>query len=476
MRQSGVVVMCMVALVTTACGVGSGPRAGASPTASASETSPVTDSPAADSPAAPAVVPLCKTVARISAPADRYRDSPIYVANEMPTDEIRAWAAGKPGFEEMWIDRDHLGWITVAFSADADARQAELEAGYPDVGVVATHVDWTMSELEDLQRRVSATIAPLFPLSSGISVTQGVVTIGLGVLHEERIAAIEERFAGERVCIEGADPADVPSRGPQAQQGDGWRLLADEQGVGEPYRTGIAWDQASYRRLWVDVGLSAERPPMDFGSEVVIWFGAVFGSSCPSLRLDDVVVDHEQALIHADIVLVDPPAACTDDANPRAYLVSIERGSLPTGPFSIQLDADDPPAGAPEERTLVDVDLSRPGAVAGPGDVHGDPALPEPFILESGSFIEPGYGAPYRLYAHCGIEWLGRVNDIAWRTGVPAGSLDFIPPEWRTAVDPDESIEVSIILRTDPRPVIEATANDHKVIYRPTQERPPGCD
>lgn len=421
-------------------------------------------------------IPRCENVPRISAPADWHGSSPIYVANEQPTEEIRAWATGKPGFEVLWIDRDRLGWITVAFSVDAQARQAELEKLFPDVGVVAVGVDWTMVELEGLERRVTQEVGPLFPVSSWTSVTQGVVGIGVGVLRDDRIAAVEERFAGERVCIEGADPADVPAPGPQPQQDEGWRLLADEQGAGHPYRTGIATDQASYERLWTDIGLSGEPPPLDFEAEVVIWFGAVFGSGCENLRLDDVVVDRERALVYAEIVLVDFPAACNDDANPCAYVVALERVRMPAGPFAIQLGADDPPAGAPEERTLVDVDLSRPGAVAAPGDVHPDPSLPEPFVLESGEFLEPGFEYPYRLFVRCGIGWLGRFNDVGWRTEIPDGFLDFIPPEWQTAVDARQTIELSIILRTDPGPEITASANGHTVAYRPTTEEPPGCE
>ncbi len=420
-------------------------------------------------------IPRCEDVPQISAPAEWYRDSPIYVANEQPKEEIRAWAAGKPGFEEIWLDRDHLGWITVAFSEEAEARQRELEERFPDVGVVAVGVDWTMAELEALQRRVVQELRPLFPVTSWTSVTQGVVGIDVGVLNQERIAAVEERFAGQRVCIAGADPADVPAEGPQPQQGEGWRLLADEQGAGQPYRTGIATDQASYETLWTDIGLSGAPPPVDFESEVVIWFGAVYGSSCPNLRLDDVVVDQERALVHAEIVLVGVPAACSADANPHAYLVALERTRLPSGPFAIQLGADDPPAGVPEERTLVDVDLSRPGAVAGPGDVHGDPSLPEPFMNESGAVVEPGFPAPYRLAVHCGIEWLGYVNNIAWRAEASGGDPNFIPSEWRAVVDDAQTVELSITLRTEPEPVITATANGHTVTYRPTADEPPGC-
>ncbi|MBA2633165.1 MAG: hypothetical protein H0U86_09240 [Chloroflexi bacterium] len=208
---------------------------------------------------------------------------------------------------------------------------------------------------------------------------------------------------------------------------------------------------------------------------MVIWFGAVYGSSCPNLRLDDVVVDAERALVHAEIVLVDAPAACTGDANPHAYLVALDRARVPPGPFAIQLGADEPPAGVPEERTLVDVDLSRPGAVAGPGEVHGDPALPPPFVLKPDSVIEPGFEYPYRLFVHCGIEWLGTFNHVAWRAALPAGSLGGVPPQW-PAPGADQTVEVSVILHTDPEPVIEATANGHTVTYHPTAEDPPGCD
>jgi hypothetical protein len=421
-------------------------------------------------------IPLCEDVPQLSAPAESYRDSPIYAGNDQPTDVVGAWAEGKPGFETMWVDRDHLGWISLAFSEDAEARQAELEEEFPEIGVVAIPVDWTMPQLHALQARVGEELGRMFEVSSGIYTMQGVVGIGIGVLDEERLTAVEELFAGEPICVEGADPASVPADGPQPFGGDGWRLLADEREVGVPYRTGIAADRDAYERLWSDVGLGGEPPGVDFESEVVIWFGAVYGSSCPELRLDDVVVHHDRAIVHAEIVLLGGERACTLDANPHAYLVALERVSLPAGPFAIQLSADGPPAGAPEERTLVDADLSQPGAVPEPGEVHGDPTLPEPFFLESGAIVEAGFEAPYRMSVHCGVEWLGELNGLGWRTEVPPGTVDFVPPEWRDAVDPSGTLELSILLHEGPEPVIEATANGHTVTYAATGEDPPGCD
>lgn len=63
---------------------------------------------------------------------------------------------------------------------------------------------------------------------------------------------------------------------------------------------------------------------------------------------------------------------------------------------------------------------------------------------------------------------------MAWRADVP-DVLDFVPAEWESAVDKGDSIEVSIIMRTDPA-AIAATANGYTVTYLPSSEDPPGCD
>ena len=414
--------------------------------------------------------PSCEDVPVITAPPGAYRDTPIYVENEMPIEEVQAWAATQPGYEGIWIDREHNGWLTVAFSENAADRQADLDSMFPDDGVVAVEVDYTADELAALQTRVGEELSEILDsYATGSYENKGVVGIDVGVLTPEILEGIDARFAGEPICVDGRDPSTVPAPGPQPQEGEGWRLLADEAPAGEPYRTGIATDSGSLRGLWTEIGLDAAVPEVDFETEVVIWFGAVYGSSCPDIRLDDVVVDG--ITVHAVIVLPDPPAACTADANPHAYVVGVERTKLPEGPFVIQLGPEDPPAGVPEERTVVDVDLSRPGSVAGPDDVGQDPGLPGPQYVESGDFIETGFARPYRLYIHCGIEWLGELNGLNWRTDDP------IPPEWNGAKLIDfETIEVEITLSTGNPPQIDATAIGATVAYTPSNDPVPGCD
>lgn len=460
-----------MALAAGACSIGSAPTdpdpgvMSASPAASHDPTAPP----------ATAGVPWCHDLAMISAPPEAYADTPVYVGNEQPTEELQAWAATKPGFQELWLDREHNGWVTLAFSQDAELRQAELDLEFPDVGVVAVEVVHTAAELEAIQRRVHEILPPDIAGGSSAMVHYGVVEIMVGVATPERIAAVEAAFAGEPVCIEGTDPADAPAPGPQQAAGDGWRLLATEP-TGHAYRTGIAFDDASLEALWALSGVAAAIPEIDWERDVVIWFGAVYGSSCPDLRLDDVVIDGQRRLVHAEIVLPDPPVACTDDANPRAFLVAVDRSRLPAPPFAIQLSAEDPPGGVPEERTVVDADLREPGSIAAPEQIHGDPNLPAPEFVESGGGIEPGFPATYRMWTHCGVEWLGELNGVTWRASVPDGTTDWMPEAWRQVVAMDETIVLEILMSEGPDPTVTASANGAEVVYRPADEPPPGCD
>jgi hypothetical protein len=413
-----------------------------------------------------AAVPRCDELRPAELPAEHLRDAPIYVANEQPVDDLHAWASTRPGFEQLWIDRDHLGWVVLAFSQDAHIRQDELTERFPEVGAVVLPVDWTMDELGQLQREVSDELGH----SNGIDVSTGVVEIDVPVLTDDVHREVAARFAGERVCISGRDPGLEPAAGPQQPGGDGWRLLVDELG-GDTYRTGIAADEEGYERLWEEIGLTIPRPVVDFDTEVAIWFGAVFSSSCPDIRLDGVAVDEDARLVHAQIVDVDRAEACTDDANPRAFVVAVERARLPEAPFAIQLRREDPYPGTPAERTVVDADLRQPGSPL-PAEHAGDPSLAEPpeHVVGEGDVIEAGYPVGYRFYLHCGPAWLGPLNDVLWRS-----ETTDTPASWRAVLDADETLVVEVLLEVDP-PTLSATANGHTVVYEPTAEEHPGCD
>jgi hypothetical protein len=124
----------------------------------------------------------------------------------------------------------------------------------------------------------------------------------------------------------------------------------------------------------------------------------------------------------------------------------------------------------------VEVDLSAPGSIAPEGAVHPAEAVPVDPFVPPGGFVEPNYPAPYRLAVHCGIEWLGPLNDVVWTTEVPADDPEWMPDAWRAVVREDQSIELEVLLLTGPPARLMATASGQGVEYQPTTEDIPGCD
>lgn len=428
-------------------------------------TAPIVSEPVSDG--LPFGLASCGPFGVLAADESVYREQPVYIANEMPVDEVRNWAVGQPGFADIWIDREHNGWIGVGFTSDVAARQADLEREFPAVGVAAVPIEFTMAELTALQAEVFAVMAANgVGQSGGISVPSGRVSVFVGVLDAETLEPFAP-FADRPVCFEGVDPADAVQDGPQPTAGDGWRLLAAER-TGFSYRTGVATSDAQYERLWARSGVGTERPIVDFDGEIVVWFGAVYGSGC-EIRMDDVVIDRERAVVHGDFVIPGNPGECNADANPEAYVVAVERSVLPTGPFSVQLSESDPPPGAPGERTVVDVDLSAPGSAAPDEAIHEDADLgaqaADPSLV-AGDFVEPGFPQRYVLDMACEFDVVGPFNDVMWQA-VNDGISQNPHPAWSTMADAGGSLATELELGVDP-PVLTLSANGHVEIYEPS--------
>ncbi len=401
---------------------------------------------------------------RLEADPAFYRDEPIYVGEDLPIEEVRSWAATRPGYQDIWLDPDHNGWISLGFSENASARQAELEAEFPGVGVVAVEVPATDAELQAIRNDAEAALQGLSSWGLGHSVAQGMVEVTVPVLDEETLSRLAP-LASPMLCVTGADPADAVPDGPQPTQGEGWRLLGSGP-VGSPYRTGVATTAEQYAALWREAGLAGDGPELDFETEIAIWFGAVFGSSCP-IRLDDVVVDADRRLVHGDFVLPGNPSFCTADANAQAYMVALARDRLPEAPFDVQLDADDPPSGVPEERTTVNVDLRPAGSTASAADLvvgflSEDSIVPS--LFEPGLFIELDHPWVVLVDLACSVDVLGPLNQTMWRAtdeGLSVGP----PAAWAQAAN-DGLVEAELLLTTSPTH-LAVTANGVTVAYEP---------
>lgn len=172
-------------------------------------------------------------------------------------------------------------------------------------------------------------------------------------------------------------------------------------------------------------------------------------------------------------LLVDPDASirCTADISGAwQFVVALDRARLPAGPFMLQLGPTDPPAGAPKERTVVEIDLSQAGVDAAKGDVHFDRELGKPQPWRSGAVLEPFGEWDYALDTRCGIGSLGEINAIDWATDATA-----VPDAWAPAVGDDGELVVKVAIRSEPEAHVDATANGLTIRYLPATAPPLAC-
>lgn len=185
--------------------------------------------------------------------------------------------------------------------------------------------------------------------------------------------------------------------------------------------------------------------------------------------MDHVVFDLERSIVHGDFVVPGNPGACNDDANPEAYLVAVERASLPVGPFSVQLSAEDPPKGVPEERTVVDADLTEPGTTATDDQIGGDDGLVEQadrgYVVGPGGIVEPGFEAVFEFDLTCAVDVVGPVNGVVWQSADPERG-PIVDQAWESVAEEGGVVFTQILIETDPARM-SLTANGVTENYLP---------
>jgi hypothetical protein len=265
-------------------------------------------------------------------------------AQPLETDSlaVNQWVEAHPDlFSGVWWDGSLGQWVFASVDVDQSSVLIAQELR-TDLDYRVEHVPHSASELAVLQQRVGTLAEQGTEASSGQRVWDALLEIDLPILDEPSLNAVREVFGDnlDAICVTGADPATVPPDGPQPTSGGGWRLVTDQTQHGEPYSVNVAVNAIEYESLWASLALDGTPPSVDFATEIVIDFGAVYSGTCPEIRLDDVHIDVDRSVVTADIVQLGGNRACTADANPRTYLVAVDKAKLPALPFTVSLSSE----------------------------------------------------------------------------------------------------------------------------------------
>ncbi|HUG47128.1 MAG TPA: hypothetical protein VMP67_01825, partial [Candidatus Limnocylindria bacterium] len=256
-------------------------------------------------------------------------------------------------FGGLWVNDAGFD-VVMLFTADLDRHRQAVAALAPQMRVDIRPARFSEAELRALQRDL---IEDLLAIQGMEFLSLGLDTIN-NVLHLEAksndptLAEHLEAQYGGRLT---ATIHPLPGAWANVGAGDGWRLLADGRTSGaEAYRVRAATDAGEWEQMWADLDPVNPAPAADLETEIVVSFGHGVGSSCPELRLDDVVIDQRAAIVHS--LVSDPlePRGCTADLAGAVYfVVALERAALPESPFTLQLAQRD--LGTDEDRLTIDL-------------------------------------------------------------------------------------------------------------------------
>lgn len=222
--------------------------------------------------------------------------------------------------------------------------------------------------------------------------------------------------------------------------GAGWRLIGEGRDKGEAGTTAVATTDEQLEQVWREAGFSGDLPRVNWDTEVVVSFGAIW-SSGREIRLTELVVQEDT--VYPLTPTLEPDLGGPDDARPHSFVLAVERSALPKQfPFFVQLGKEPLGYGWPEERTVIEVDLSAPGSTATDEQMHEDPDLtpPIPTTVEEGDSIPVGEEVIYWFTpGECGWERLGIFDGQEWRLAEDSAPPDNLPPvegdAWLTRLD-----------------------------------------
>jgi hypothetical protein len=257
-----------------------------------------------------------------------------YIAS---TEKLEAYGEEhRDTFGGLYIDPPASNRVVMLFTADLERHHEAVNAIRP--GTCTRQVEYTEAELRALVDELAQSLVG----EDGIELlVASVDTIGnqVEVSLKSDDPTLEHSLEAMHEGMLDASVFPFPGPWANAKSGDGWRLLATGDELGEAYRVRAARTPSEWKDLWRAIRIDGERPGVDLHDEVVVSFGHGLSRSCPELRLDDVVI--EGGVVYS--VTSDPlvPRNCTDDLSAAGvFVVALDRGALPADGFTLQLDRD----------------------------------------------------------------------------------------------------------------------------------------
>ena len=261
------------------------------------------------------------------------------IAQDPRTALIMYGARNWQQFGGMWVNEPGVGTV-MRFTADLERHRQAIAAIAGNQPFEVRHSRFTEFELRSLQHDLVDDLVRLPGaefLSLGLDVKSNVLQLEI----KSNDASLKERLEAQHGGRLRVDLHPLPGPWQNAAFGPGWRLLAAGQSASEAYRVRAATSSGEWVDLWSALDPVNAAPEIDLETEIAVSFGHGIGSSCPEVRLDEVVIDHAHRRVFS--VTSDPlaPRACTADlAGGAWFVVALERSSLPESPFRVDLRAD----------------------------------------------------------------------------------------------------------------------------------------
>jgi hypothetical protein len=239
----------------------------------------------------------------------------------------------------LFIDTATRGTVML-FTGDLDRHRAAIAALPRGATVDVRQCTFTEGDLMSVMKSINRGVLlaeGIDIMSYGLRTDQNVVVIDAKSDAPDAKARLEARYGG-RVVVN-----IFPFPGPWANRpaGDGWRLVsAIQRGPQWAYTVRVAASQAEWSVLWAELSPGLAEPGISFVSEIAVLFADGTGGpgSCDEVRLDDVAIDVNNALVFSRTSDPLAPRGCDLMLGGSAvFIVAVARDALPPTPFTVQL-------------------------------------------------------------------------------------------------------------------------------------------